>query len=328
MRRAREAIAIALDMAERSGDRAVQAFASLMAASIEFYASRWRKTVELCARAEEIVRSGQSRSEWDLMTSHTLSLAALAYAGELRALRTRQHELVTEARRRGNALSAQCLSSGPANIGWLVADDADEAERRANEALAPWKRNAFQLAHYFHLVATVQIALYRGDARGAWRRLSREWPKIVASMNLQVQNFRVTLRHLRARCAIALAAESGGGRLGRTERARLVRLARREAGRLAREDVAWCAPLAASLEAGVAALSGDSARASLRLEAAARGYRGLDMQLHAAAADYLRGSLLGGETGRALLRRAEAWMIGEDVVRPERIAAMIIPPAR
>jgi hypothetical protein len=260
------------------------------------------------------------------MTSHTLSLAALAYAGDLRTLRARQHELVAEACQRGNTLSAQCLSSGPANVGWLVADDAEEAKRRADEAIGPWKRNEFQLAHYFHLVANVQIALYRGDAADAWRTISRSWPKIVASMNLQVQNFRVTLRHLRARCAIARAAQCGAGAAGTIARAGLLRLARREVGRLAREDVAWCAPLAASLDAGVSALDGDDARAIERLDAAARGYRGLDMHLHAAAADFKRGRMLGGEEGRLVLRRAEAWMIGEDVVRPERMAAMIIPP--
>lgn len=323
--RARVLLTRAADMTERSDDRESRAFAQLMAGTVEFYASRWRESLSLCAKAETILRERQSRSEWELMTSHVLSLASLAYLGDLRTLRARQTELLAEARQRGNMLAAICLASGVANIRWLAADDPDEAQRRADESLGPWKEDDFRFPQYLHLLACVNISLYRGDAAGAWRRIVSEWPRVLSSMSFQVQNFRVTLRHLRARCAVALLTETGPAAPSRWKREGLLFVARRDARHLAVEDVAWATPLAHTLDAGIAAATGDRVRAIAELGSAAQAYRAVDMALHAAAADHERGRAIGGDEGRALLRRAETSMIDEQVSRSERLAAMLVP---
>ncbi len=322
---ARVLLTRAADMTERSDDRESRAFAQLMGGTVEFYASRWRESLSLCAKAETILRERQSRSEWELMTSHVLSLASLAYLGDLRTLRARQTELLAEARQRGNMLAAICLASGIANIRWLAADDPDEAQRRADESLAPWKEDDFRFPQYLHLLACVNISLYRGDAAGAWRRIVSEWPRVLSSMSFQVQNFGVTLRHLRARCAVALLTETGAAAPSRWKREALLFVARRDARHLAVEDVAWAKPLAHTVEAGIAAVTGDRARAIAELATAAQAYRSVDMVLHAAAADHERGRAIGGDEGRALLRRAETWMIDEQVSRSERLAATLVP---
>ena len=323
--RARELLTRAARMTETTDDRDSRAFAQLMAGSVEFYASRWREALSLCAKAETILRERQSRSEWELMTSHALSLASLAYLGDLRTLRARQTELLAEARQRGNILAAICLASGVANIRWLAADDPDEAQRRADESLGPWKEDDFRFPQYLHLLACVNISLYRGDAGAAWKRLVSEWPRVLSSMSFQVQNFRVTLRHLRARCALALVTSAGASARAWPRREALLWVARRDARHLAHEDVAWASALAHSIEAGLGAAAGDRARAITELASAAQAYRGVDMALHAASADHERSRLLGGDDGRALLRRAEAAMIDEQVSRSERLAATLIP---
>ena len=322
--RGRKIMTRALRMTEANDDRDSRAFALLMAGSIEFYASRWRDSLSLCASAERILEERRSQSQWELMTSHVLSLASLAYLGELRTLRARQTELLAEARQRGNLLAAICLASGVANIRWLAADDPDEAQQRADESLAPWKDDEFRFPQYLHLLACVNISLYRGDASAAWRRIVREWPRVLSSMSLQVQNFRVTLCHLRARCALALAT-SPEAAPSRPKREALLMVARRDARLLAKEDVAWASSLALSIEGGVAAASGDAATAGDRLASASIAYSRLGMHLHAAAADHERSGLLGGDEGRALLRRAERWMVDEHVARSERLAATLVP---
>lgn len=326
--RARTIMTRAIAMTDAEDDRDSRAFALLMAGSVEFYDSRWREALSLCASAETILEDRRSRSEWELMTSHTLSLASLAYLGELRTLRARQAALLSDARERGNRLAAICLASGVANIRWLVADDADEAQRRADDSLTPWRDDDFRFPQYLHLIACVNISLYRGDARGAWRRIATQWPRILASMSTQVQNFRVTLLHLRARCALALAAMSGDLAPSRPSRDALLFVARRDARLIAKEDVAWASPLALSLQGGIAAATSDLAVATERLGSAAAGFRRLEMHLHAAAADHERSRLLDGDTGRALLRQAETWMIDEHVSRAERLAAMLVPGVR
>src|SRR5690606_24729666 len=117
-RRAAEIIARAQAMTDRQDDPVARAFVRLMDASIEFYASRWRRVVALCAEAEQVLRAAKLRSEWEHLTSNTLSLAALAYAGELTALRARQTERIAEAHERGNRLAFACVASGPANVGF------------------------------------------------------------------------------------------------------------------------------------------------------------------------------------------------------------------
>ncbi|HVH46177.1 MAG TPA: hypothetical protein VM925_27695, partial [Labilithrix sp.] len=177
---------------------------------------------------------------------------------------------------------------------------------------------------YLHVVAIAQIALYRGDPAGALALLSAAWPRLVASMSLYVQNFRVTLRHLRARCALGLLAQSGA-RISRLRRWRLLQLARTEAKRLSSEDVVWAPALARLIDAGVAAVTDARSEAAEHLERAAKDLRGLDMMLHAAAADHERGLLISGDAGRALRRSAETWMLDARVQRPERLAAMLVP---
>jgi hypothetical protein len=293
-----------------------------MAGSIEFYASRWRESLALCSRAETLLREHQDRSEWELMTAHTLALASMAYLGNVRTLRERQALLLDEARDRGNMLAPVCLACGPANIGWLSSDDPREAQRRADDALRPWKES-HQLPRYLHLVSSAQVALYEDDPR-AFELVASSWTGLMTSMTFYVQNFRVTLRHLRGRCALALLARSAAPS-SRLDRAQLLRLVRSEAKKLAGEEVAWAPTLGRLLEAGAFAVSGNEEAAASQLAVAARELRGLDMMLHAAAVEHEHGRLIGGDGGRALQRSGEAWMIEERVGNPERLAATLVP---
>jgi hypothetical protein len=172
----------------------------------------------------------------------------------------------------------------------------------------------------------VNISLYRGDTTAAWKRLKREWPRVLSSMSFQVQNFGVTLRHLRARCALALVTTTGASPPpSRAKREALLYIARRDARLLAKEDVAWAPALALSLEGGIAAATGRREKALGELAAAAKAFRAVDMTLHAAAADHERSRLLGNDLGRDLLRSAEATMIDAQVSRVESLAAMLVP---
>ena len=49
------------------------------------------------------------------------------------------------------------------------------------------------------------------------------------------------------------------------------------------------------------------------------------MGLFAAAARRRLGGLLGGDEGRALIAQADAWMAGQEIRNPARMAACIAP---
>jgi eukaryotic-like serine/threonine-protein kinase len=90
----------------------------------------------------------------------------------------------------------------------------------------------------------------------------------------------------------------------------------------------WGNPLAQLIHAGVACLRGRAADAVALLRIAEAGFESADMSLYAAAARRRRGELVSGEKGRALIAAADAWMAGQQIRNPERMAAMLAPGKR
>jgi hypothetical protein len=321
LRRGKDVLQRAEQIAEASDDPLLKAFLVMMDGSIMFYDARWRLALDRCRRAEETLQAYSRTTGWEMTTARLLSFAAMVYLGQLTELREKLPGLLDEARARGNLLAEATLASGLPNMVWLSSDEPDEARRRADEAMSLWRQNDFQVQHYLHLVASAQIDLYQGDGHAAFRRVAGTWPRLVTSFLLMIENLRITLHHLRARAAIHAAT---GARRGRwwERRAFLLRAAAWDAGRLERERAEWALPLALSVRAGIAAAEGRSAEAAAGFARAARLFDGLDMMLYAAAARFQRGTLPGGDGAR---REGEAWMRANGVVSPERLAQMLIP---
>ena len=210
----------------------------------------------------------------------------------------------------------------------LAADAAVDVRQAADDAIAWWPGAPFFLQHYLHLLATVHATLYLGDSWGAWRRMAAAWPRVRRSGILAFAIVNVELRSLRARTALAAAASSGGSTPADPSwpRARLLRLARREARRLARTSyLPPAAPFAALVRAGIARAEGHVADAIARLDEAASGFASADMALHQAAAWRAAAPLCGGTRGAELRRASEHWMAAEDVRDPAAMARAVAP---
>jgi hypothetical protein len=89
--------------------------------------------------------------------------------------------------------------------------------------------------------------------------------------------------------------------------------------------MSWANPLAQLIRAGIAALRGSQTDALALLADAEEGFTRAEMNLYAAAARRRRGQLLGGQDGQARLVEADAWMTGQDIRNPARLAAMLAP---
>ena len=124
---------------------------------------------------------------------------------------------------------------------------------------------------------------------------------------------------MRARSALALAAASPPMRAG------LLDAAARDADRIGRQKLGLTQPVSRLLEAGVASLDGRTDRALQALGEAIDGFETLEMALHAAAARWRRGQLLGGNDGRSLRTAAESYMRSEAIKKPDRMVAMLAP---
>jgi hypothetical protein len=214
---------------------------------------------------------------------------------------------------------------GLPNLAWLAMGGAEAALAQADEAMSEWSKRGFHLEHYYELLARTHALLYAGRAREAHAYVLARWPALRRSLlSLTIQSTRIQTLHARARSAIA-AAEEGGA-----DRAILLRDAATMARRVEREGVAWAAPWAKLLRAGIAATRGAmrrqaDERAAALLREAISGFDAASMALYAAAARRCLGGLLRGDEGRQLSDGADAWMRTEMIKDPARMTAMLAP---
>ena len=158
-------------------------------------------------------------------------------------------------------------------------------------------------------------------SRTAYRIVEERWAAHVASLLMRVQFSRVNMLDLRARSAVAAAAQADG-----SERGRYLRRAARDAAALAREHVPWAEAMGLNVAAAVAAAANDD-NAAVLYERAASVFERADMTLFAAAARRRRGALVGGDAGRALVDDAERFMRSRSVADRAALSAMLSPIA-
>jgi hypothetical protein len=202
----------------------------------------------------------------------------------------------------------------------LCRDDAASAAREAEEAIVAWPGKRFQLQHYWNMLAQGCIDLYAGEAERLHARMERDWPALRGSKLLVSTLIRTQLLQVRAAACVG-AAQSRSGR----ERTKLLRAAEGHARRFGRLPIVGAAPLAALVEAGIAATNGDVTLAREHLSSAVEGFERAEMKLYVAGAQRQLGGLRGGDEGAKLIAKADAFMTGEGIARPERFAAMLAP---
>src|SRR2546423_6331158 len=126
------------------------------------------------------------------------------------------------------------------------------------------------------MVALTNCDLYVGDGRAAWERLTASWKALARSLFLRVQVVRIEAMCMRARAALAAAAQ--------TNDPSLLREATTAAAKLEKEGAHWATALAHLLRAGVAAIGKDDRAMHTHLDASAELFTQEDMQLYAAVA--------------------------------------------
>ncbi|WP_437984535.1 serine/threonine-protein kinase [Sorangium sp. So ce117] len=310
-------------LAEKVGDPYLIAFNKGMLGVVESLSGRWAEGLELCREAEDLLRARCAGVAWELGTTSRFMMVAHYHRGELDALARLAAPRCADADARGDLYAASFFRVGLTYIVPLAADRPDAARDEVLGAMARWPRRAFDHLDCLETVALGRIDLYAGAPLAALRRIEDRWRKIAWSFLPRFQYYRVLIHHLRASAALEAAARDGAGdaRLGRA----LLRGAARDARRLSREGAPWVAPMAMSLRAAIAAQRGQAASALSLLAAAAAAFDERGMALFAACARRRRGQLLGGDEGRSLIQAADAWMAGQGVRNPARLAAIFAP---
>jgi hypothetical protein len=239
------------------------------------------------------------------------------FLGEAAEIARRLPRLIQEARARDDLYGETNLTLVIRTFTRLAADEPARARAELDEVMRRWTPEGFHVQHMNRLFDAAQLDLYEGDGVAAWRRLADGWPLLQRSYLLQVQQVRVFVRHVRGRAALAAAAQSA-------DRERLLLAAEFDARALWREGAPWARALAQLVYAGVAIGSREKERGADLLRDAAQRCDDTAMRLFAAAARRQLGALVGGDEGRAMIATADAWMAAQRVVRPERMAALLV----
>jgi serine/threonine protein kinase/tetratricopeptide (TPR) repeat protein len=240
------------------------------------------------------------------------------YLGRLREEARRAARLLRDAEDRGDVYTTVSLRATVMVDMCLVADDADGARRHLREAMAKWTQNGFHVQHWYAMLSEAGIALYVGDGARAYATMAAGAPALKKSLLLHARTIRGFTAYYRACCAIA-SIEAGANRRARV----------REAGRLGKqlekERGVWGATLASLVFASAANAAGARAEAIESLRRAIAHAESAGMALHAWAAGYQLGSLLGSDEGKTLISRAQQAMAAEGVRAPARLVRVLVP---
>jgi predicted Ser/Thr protein kinase len=280
-------------------------------------AADWKTAVEHFERARVLLRERCTGATWETNLVESLLLGALLFQGEIREVSERLPALLVSAKDRGNLYFETELRTRM-NLVWLSADQPDEGERTANEAMESWSHQGFHRQHYNHVLARIQTELYRGRADAAWDLVTSNWPAFEHTRLLNIRFVKVETWYLRARAALLMAASS-------TDRSRFLASARADARRLKRVKMPWSSALALLVEAAAEHLEGSEDAARARLAMAAAAFESIHMKLYVAVAHRRLGELQRGKNGQELVRQADEWMAMQGIKNPALMTQLMAP---
>ncbi|MBW2699138.1 MAG: hypothetical protein JRE70_21830 [Deltaproteobacteria bacterium] len=311
-------------LARRIDDPHALGLMAVANASAASFHGRFREALEMCERADTLLRDHCTGVVWELDTNEIFRLHSYCWMGRWKELSFRLPSLLREAREREDLYLATYLGSRSFYTVHLAADHVAEAREGQRSSIAAWSSQGFQVQHYWDWLACTEIDLYDERADVAWRRIEERWRAYLRSALHLNQALYIESLSLRARAALALAATHSDPN-AHSDARKLLRTAARDAKRMSSQERPWGNALADLLRAGISATQGDAQTAATLAHAAEQQFNALDMGLHAAAARRRRGRLLGGAEGHSLAESAAAWMSEEGIKNPGRVTAMLIP---
>lgn len=258
---------------------------------------------------------------WELLTFQSLANFARTFLGDWRQAAQLVHTQVREAEQRGDLYGAATMAMA---LGWvrhLAADDPRGALRELDDYLGRWSSREMHYQHFYDCLARAFVLLYQGDARGALDTVERRWPALRRAGMLRVQVVRTFLLAIRITSLVAASYEPG------VDRRALLRRARRDVralrGLAFKAGDSWGQHLLGC----VALAEGDRAGALALLKEAGDRMRQLGYHTGPISGDLLRGELIEGPEGEALVASAVDYYRAQGFRDPRRFARIFAPGA-
>lgn len=282
---------------------------------LHFSRGHWQRAANTWQRAHDHLTQCQgAASELQKVDMHILQAARLQ--GRFENLSRRADEAIARARETGNILTevtARLLSS----TARLAFGDVAGARTRIRDAMRRAPPNRY--TSFTELDCEIACDLYQGMAARALARIETSWVEIEASRMMESALFRVRMYALKLGCILQVAADSGKGRTN------LLKQARREIKKLARESLPFARAHAALFAASVAEMRGKTQQALTLCEKACAHYDQAEMPHRLFCARRRHGQLLGGRAGNALIKDADTSLRNLSIANPARWTAAIAP---
>jgi hypothetical protein len=280
----------------------------------------WSRASQLAEETDKFLTEHCSGVAWERATVIALRMDAAFHKGDWAWLAEYGQQFtgrLDDARARGD-VHATVATMLEGTLRFLVADQPVLAEQCVRDALTMLHSKQFLMQNLWALAQQVSIALYTRDGHRAWTLVDASWRPLAKSQFLWVEHAAIVALHIRANAAIAVAVLSDGAkqRLGEA-----LKCARKLAGKHSR----WARGLSLLIRAGVASVRGERRGALEFLPRAEAEFHACEMAQFVAVCQYRRGTLIGGDEGRALIAAAETWATSQRVINHARVFDMLAP---
>jgi hypothetical protein len=251
-------------------------------------------------------------------------IGALEAQGKLFALRDFITELRLSALQTGHRQALAFCELSAVGVLELAQDRPLQAIDRADALLCAYGANSgFTPLHFQHFVITTNARLYAGHHAQAYQQVEQAWQQLRRTHLAQLEGVAMMVHQLRARAALALAAQSVDH-----EAERLRAQAHKLASTLGRSNLPHALALRHVIEANAAALAHHRSSAEAHCLRAAELFDVADMPLYREVARMARSAAGEGIEARLDAAQSSALLAQAGVRNPACFAAAWFPALR
>ncbi len=310
----------AQDLVSKITNPLVEGYLLFAHGSCEWYLGDLVKAAEYYEQAERIYLEKCPNAVWEysvLKSMYGTSLSGLGRWGEMQ----RQWDAWTaDAEERGDLYLLTVQRLWPSGVyRWLAADRPDKVWQMLSLGLRDSPTTGDDLLNVFAVISTSYTSIYCGNYQDAYHPLEK---KLTAFLKTPAGNYSPSFKSiLHSRLAYGALAHA----LMARNKNKMLDIAERRAKKLMKDNSPMALAFVPVIRAAIAWQKGDDKTATALLRDAIDAFNVIEYKLYAAAARRQLGRIIGGDEGKALVQQADRTMGEEDVVNPERIAAMLAP---
>lgn len=310
-------------MAEPFDDAYLNNFITGVEAVAAFEVGLWSKSYKLASRTENELREHLTGVSWELAMMQLFKVWSLIMLGQFNDAEHWIDHYMHDAQDRGDMYLVTNLRTTLSNMIWLVADDVNQAQDQATQAIQAWsQRSTFFMQHHYDFVAQGNIDLYNQNGEKAIDLVEQIKPRVRSAMMHMIQFVRITLFDIQSRGAICVVANTTNND---SKKKKTLKIAEKNAKGLINENVEWSVALGETILGQVAVAKGDRNRAQNFLNSAIKRFEEIEMGLHLAATRYRLGELQSGDKAHPLKDLALNELEKQNVKNPKKIIALFAP---